>query len=101
MRFQDIFEHVPELLKPFVPQFRLVVINLRRFRYDNLPGKPETQAVVETMKRAFDGTLAARLPDVLDRLGAMPIDDRIMELIGSIAWYGGCVTDIGAGGSPS
>ena len=96
MRFQDIFDHIPEPLRPFVPQFRLVVINLRRFSYEHLPGKPETQAVVETMKRAFDGTLAKCLPGVLSRLETIPIDDRIMELIGSIAWYGGCVTDIGA-----
>ena len=95
MWFQDIFEHIPEPLKSLVPQFRLVVINLRRFHYGHLPGKPETQAVVETMKRAFDGTLAERLPEMLGRLGAMPIDDRIMELIGSIALYSGCVTDIG------
>jgi hypothetical protein len=95
MRFQDVFEHIPESLKPFVPQFRLLVINLRQFSYEHLPGKPETQAVVETMKRAFDGTLAERLPKMLDHLGTFPIDDRIMELIGSIAWYSGCVTNIG------
>jgi len=46
------------------------------------------------MKRAFDGTLAERLPGVLGRLNAIPIDDRIRDLIGSIAWFSGCVTDI-------
>jgi len=92
--FQDMFEHIPDELKPLVPQFFLVVINLKKFHYDSLPGKPETQAVVETMKRAFDGTLAERLPDVLGRLAAIPIDDRILDLIANIAWYSGCVTDI-------
>ena len=92
--YQDIFEHVPEALKLHVPQFRLLVINLRRFDYAHLPGKPETQAVVETMKRAFDGTLAEHFPDVLGRLTAVPIDDRIMDLIANIAWYSGRVTDI-------
>jgi hypothetical protein len=92
--FQDIFEHIPDELKPLVPQFFLVVINLKKFHYDNLPGKPETQAVVETMKRAFDGTLAEHLPDVLGRLTTSPIDDRILDLIANIAWYSGRVTDI-------
>jgi hypothetical protein len=92
--FQDIFDFLPERLKQYVPQFRLLIINLRRFDYDNLPGKPETQAVVETMKRAFDGTLADHFPDVLERLGAISIDDRIMDLIANISWYTGRVTDI-------
>jgi hypothetical protein len=94
--FQDIFEHIPEPLRPLVPQYRVLVINLRRFDYANLPGKPETQAVVETMKRAFDGTLAEHFPDVLERLAVIPIDERITDLIRSIVWYSGCVTDMGA-----
>ena len=93
-RFQNIFEHVPEALHQYVPQYRMLVINLREFGYDHLPGRPETQAVVETMKRAFDGTLADRLSDVLGRLTVVPIDDRIMDFIASISWYCGRVTDI-------
>ena len=92
--FQDMFEHIPEALKPLVPQFYLIVINLRRFDYANLPGKPETQAVVETMKRGIDGTLAEHFPDVVGRLAVIPIDDRIMDLIAHISWYSGRVTDI-------
>jgi hypothetical protein len=92
--YQDMFEHIPERLVQHVPQYYLLVINLRRFAYNNLPGKPETQAVVETMKRAFDGTLAAHFPDVLGRLGAISIDDRIMDLMANISWYTGRVTDI-------
>ncbi|MCL2304472.1 MAG: Rpn family recombination-promoting nuclease/putative transposase [Planctomycetaceae bacterium] len=92
--FQDIFKHIPEALRQFVPQFRLIVINLRKFNYNNLPGKPETQAVVETMKRAFDATLAEHLPGVLSRLKAAQLDDRILELTGTIAWYSGCAADI-------
>ena len=92
--FQEIFEHVPESLKMFVPQFHLLVSNLRRFDYEYLPGRPETQATVETMKRSFDGTLAERLSGVLGRMEAIPLDDRIMELVGTIAWFGGCVADI-------
>ena len=92
--FQDIFEHVPDALKPLVPQFCLVVINLKKFHYDQLPGKTETQAVVETMKRAFDGTLAEHFSDVVGRFAAIPIDDRIWDLIANIAWYSDRVTDI-------
>jgi len=92
--FQDIYKYIPEALRPFVPQFRLIVINLRKFNYDNLPGRPETQAVVETMKRAFDETLAEHLPGILSRFEAVQLDDRILELTGTIAWYSGCATVI-------
>jgi len=94
IRFQDIYPFIPEPLRQFVLQFRLIVINLRRFSYDNLPGRPETQAVVETMKRAFDETLAEHLPGVLSRFEAVPLDDRILDLTTTIAWYGSCVADI-------
>jgi hypothetical protein len=94
VHLQDIFEHIPESLMVYVPQFRLLIINLRRFSYDNLPGKPETQAVVETMMRAFDGSLAEHLTGVLERFGAIPIDARIRDLIYSIAWFSDRVTDI-------
>jgi hypothetical protein len=92
--FQEIFERIPEPLKLFVPQFRLLVCNLRRFSYGHLLGRPETQATVETMKRAFDGTLAKHFPGMLDRFDATPIDDRMMEIIGTITWFSGCVADI-------
>jgi len=46
------------------------------------------------MKRSFDGTLAEHLLGVLARFDAVPLDDRIMELIGTITWFGGCVADI-------
>jgi len=94
IRFQDIFKFIPEPLRQFIPQFRLIVINLRWFDYDNLPGRPETQAVVETMKRVFDETLAEHLSGVLARFEAVTLDDRILELITTIAWYGGCTADI-------
>jgi hypothetical protein len=92
--FQDIFEHIPEPLRPFVMQFRLFVVNLRRFDYDNLPGRPDTQAVVEAMKRSTDGTLAAHLGSVVGRMEALPIDDRIMEIIHDITWLGGRVAGV-------
>ena len=92
--FQDIYPYIPEPIRAFVLQFRLIIINLRRFGYGDLPGRPETQAVVETMKRAFDDTLAEHLPGVLGRLEAVPLDDRILELTTTVAWYSGCVADI-------
>ena len=93
--FQDIFgDDIPEPLRQFVPQYRLIVVNMKRFDYGNLPGRPETQSVAETMKRAFDGTLEEHFPNVLGRFSTIPIDDRITEIIGSIAWYSDRVTDI-------
>jgi hypothetical protein len=93
--FQDIFgEDIPELLRQFVPQFRLIVINLRKFDYAHLPGKLETQAVAETMKRAVDGTLAEHFPGVVGRFSTIPLGDRITEILGTIAWYSDRMTDI-------
>jgi len=46
------------------------------------------------MKRAFDETLAEHLPGVLSRFEAVPLDDRILDLTTTIAWYGSCVADI-------
>ncbi|MDR1491275.1 MAG: hypothetical protein LBT05_00905 [Planctomycetaceae bacterium] len=50
--FQDLFPDIPDGLKPFVPQFKIIFINLNWFSYDNLPGKPETKAIAESMKLA-------------------------------------------------
>ena len=94
LSFQDIFDDIPEELRPLVLQYRLVVVNLRRFGYDNLPGKPDTQAVVEAMKRGTDGTLGDHLEGVIDRMASLPIDDRIMDIIGNITWLGGRVADV-------
>jgi len=94
--FQEMFEDIPEPFKLLVPQFGVVVSNLRRFNnYEHLPGRPETQATVETMNRFFDGTLAEQFPVMLDRFDAVTIDDRIMDIVGDISWFSGCVTDIG------
>ena len=62
--FQDLFPNLPEELRPFVPQFRVFVINLRRFRYGYLPGRPETRAIAESMMRATDGTFIEHLPGI-------------------------------------
>ena len=87
LRFQDIFEHIPEELKEFVIQFRVVVVNLKRFHYGKLPGRPETQAAVESMKRATDGTFVANLTNIVSPLGKLPMDLRIESLIKSIISY--------------
>ena len=89
LRFQDIFEHIPEELKEYVIQFRVVVVNLKRFHYGKLPGRPETQAAVESMKRATDGTFVANLTKIVSPLGKLPMDLRIESLIKSIISYAG------------
>jgi len=94
IHYQDMFNSLPEELRELVPQHRILGINLKRFGYDHLPGKPETQAVAESMKRAFDGTFVDHLEDVLKRLGSVPIDERIEDLIVSICAYGVLVSDV-------
>jgi hypothetical protein len=86
--FHDLFPELPEELRPFVPQFRVVFINLRRFKYGSLPGKPETQSMVESMMRATDGTFAAHLPDVLQHVVKSDLDEyRRDDLTIKIAFY--------------
>ena len=93
--FQEIFEFVPELFKQLVPQFGLLTCNLRRFGCDKLPGRPETQAIVETMNRSFDGTLGKHFREMVTRrFNAVSIDDRITDIINTITWFSGCVANI-------
>jgi hypothetical protein len=92
--FQRLFGNLSEELKQFVLQFRLIIINFRKFDYANLTGRPETRAFVETSKRAFDGTLAEHFCGIMDRFETTPIDDRIMDLIGGFTWYSGRVADV-------
>jgi len=42
--------HLPDELRPFVPQFRVFVINLWTFQYGSLPGRPATQAIRVSLK---------------------------------------------------
>ncbi|MCL2624363.1 MAG: Rpn family recombination-promoting nuclease/putative transposase, partial [Planctomycetaceae bacterium] len=66
--FQDLFPDLPEKLRQYVPQFQVIFINLRRFKYGQLPGRPETQAMVESLMRATDGTFIDHLPNVLQHV---------------------------------
>jgi len=51
------------------------VINLRRFEYGNLPGKPETLAIAESLMRATDGTFIEHLPDVFRHVAEADLDE--------------------------
>ncbi len=64
IQFQDLFKNIPSALRKMVPRFEVLVINLRRFQYGNLPGRPITKAFVESLMRAMDGTFAANLESV-------------------------------------
>ncbi|MGL6225344.1 MAG: hypothetical protein ACRC10_01815, partial [Thermoguttaceae bacterium] len=87
LRFQDIYESVPEQLRKHVPQFQVFVINLRKFDYGQLPGRPETRAVVESLKRAKEGTFADHLEQIVAHLGTVSLDSRIKDLVESIVRY--------------
>ena len=62
--FQDLFKDIPPALRDLVPRFKVLVINLRRFQYGQLPGRPLTRAFVESLMRATDGTFAMELDSV-------------------------------------
>ncbi|MDR1270691.1 MAG: Rpn family recombination-promoting nuclease/putative transposase [Planctomycetaceae bacterium] len=86
--FQDIFSQIPKELRPYIPQFKIFIINLKRFRYDNLPGKPETQAIAESLKRATDGTFTSHLTGIFERIKAANLGkQQILDLIDNITRY--------------
>ena len=91
--FQSIFDHIPEEIRENVPQFRVIAINLSRFEYGKLPGSPETQALIEAMKRAMDGTLAKNLKKIIRSLERLPMDQRIRDIAQSIIVYAAWSTD--------
>ena len=78
---------VPPELEPFIPMIKVLFIRLNQFDKKHLPGKPETQAVVESMIRATEGTFVAGLESVIGRFRDSTLDKRIGELIEDIFRY--------------
>jgi len=62
--FHDLFPNIPPALRDLIPRFKVLVINLRRFQYGKLPGRPVTRAFVESLMRATDKTFAVELGSV-------------------------------------
>jgi hypothetical protein len=88
MFFQDIFDEIPDAFRLFIPQFRVIVINMKRFNYNNLPGKPETQAIAESLKRATDGTFGTQLGSILERVKIADLGrQHTLDLTTSITRY--------------
>jgi len=95
LNFHDLYPYIPDELKPYVPQCRVIFINLKRFHYGSLPGKPETQAIVESMKRATDGTFAANLPNIIQHVGNAELnEEQIQDLVTRIVIYGTWVSNL-------
>jgi len=72
----------------------VLFIRLNQFDKKHLPGKPETQAVVEAMIRATEGTFVAGLRSVIGHFVDSTLDERILELIADIFCYCDWVEDI-------
>ena len=86
--FQDLFPDLLEELRPYVPQFKLFFINLRRYQYGCLPGRPETQAVVESLMRATDGTFIEHLSDILKHVAEADLNESLrLSLTKTISTY--------------
>ena len=86
--FQDLFPKLPAELRSFVPQFRVFLIHLRRFQYGNLPGRPETRAIAESLMRATDGTFIEHLSDVFRHVAESGLDERRrLDLTRCVASY--------------
>jgi hypothetical protein len=85
--YQDMFPDLPDELREFVPQSKMIRANLNHYPYDQLPGHPETRAVVEMIKRIHDGTAVEYFGDVIGNFKNITWDDRIMEIVHSICFY--------------
>jgi hypothetical protein len=84
---KSLVSSVPPELEPFIPVVKVLCIRLNQFDKRNLPGKPETQAVVEAMIRATEGTFVAGLESVIGRFRGSSLDRRIFDLIADIFCY--------------
>ena len=87
LNIKDLVAAFPPELEQFIPVIKVLLIRLNRFDVNHLPGRPETQAVIESMIRATDGTFAAGLESVLGHFKGATLDDRIRELIEGIIRY--------------
>jgi len=85
--FTSLVSSVPPELDTFIPMVKVLFIRLNQFDKKHLPGKPETQAVVESMIRATDGTFVAGLESVIGHFKGSSLDGRIRELITDIVYY--------------
>jgi len=84
---KNLVSSVPPELEPFIPKVKIVFIRLHQFDKQHLLGKPETQAVVEAMIRATEGTFVAGLESVLGHFRGSTLYDRIYELMEDIVCY--------------
>ena len=84
---KSLVSAVPPELEPFIPTVKVLFIRLNKFDKKHLPGKPETQAVVEAMIRATEGTFIAGLGSVIGHFMDSTLDGRILELIEDIVRY--------------
>lgn len=87
LTIKDLVVPGPKELMKFIPGFEYSLILLNRFKIGNLRGAPETQAVIESMIRATNGTFASGLENVIAHFRSTPLDDRIRELIEDIVRY--------------
>jgi hypothetical protein len=91
---KNMVSPVPPELEPFIPKVKVVFIRLHQFDKRHLPGKPETQAVVESMIRATEGAFVAGLGSVIGHFSKSTLDGRIRELIRDIVHYCDWVEEI-------
>lgn len=92
--FKSLVSAMPPELEQFVPAIKVLFIRLNQFDKRHLPGKPETQAVVEAMIRATDGTFVAGLGSVIEHFRDSTLDGRILELIEDIVQYCDWMEDV-------
>ena len=84
---KSLVSAVPPELEPFIPAIKVLFIRLNQFDKRHLPGRPETQAIVEAMIRAAEGTFVAGLGSVIGHFRNSTLDSRITALIADIFHY--------------
>ena len=84
---KSLVASVPPELEPFIPIVKVLFIRLNQFDKRHLRGKPETQAVVESMIRATEGTFVAGLESIFGHFRGTSLGDQILELLEDIVRY--------------
>jgi len=87
LNLKSLVSSVPPELEPFIPQVKILFVRLNQFNKRNLPGKPETQAIIESMIRATEGTFVAGLESIFGYFKGSSLDYRILELLEDIVRY--------------
>ena len=85
--FQENFAPLPDVLKPFVLNFQLIVCDLTALRDEDITGEVLAKVAMLTLKHIFNPNLAERLPSILSLLKQLAEKETVLESLEVILRY--------------